>query len=142
MGFLIKFILVFVAIYLLMKGFIGFLLGKKTGQSSTFQQNRREQPKQTDRQEERIIEYQKKTFESSDAEDVEFVEIKDHKSDTWIIEATTDNNADYNTNKIDHPSLFKEGVVCLKGGNISPSAVLLFVENNYFCTGGKSFHRK
>jgi hypothetical protein len=82
MGFLIKFILVFVAIYLLMKGFIGFLLGKKTGQSSTFQQNRREQPKQTDRQEERIIEYQKKTFESSDAEDVEFVEIKDHKSDT------------------------------------------------------------
>jgi len=82
MGFLIKFILVFVVIYLLMKGFIGFLLGKKTRQSSTFQQNRREQPKQTDTQEDRIIEYQKKTFESSDAEDVEFVEIKDHISET------------------------------------------------------------
>ncbi|MBK5195414.1 MAG: hypothetical protein JJE08_05185 [Proteiniphilum sp.] len=82
MGFLIKFILVFVAIYLLMKGFVCFLLGKRPGQSSSFQQNRGEQPKQTDTQEDRIIEYQKKTFESSDAEDVEFVEIKDHKSGT------------------------------------------------------------
>lgn len=80
MGFLIKFILVFVAIYLLMKGFVGFLLGKRTGQSSPFQKQQQEQPKQTESQDDRIIEYQKKTFESSDAEDVDFVEIKDHKS--------------------------------------------------------------
>jgi len=82
MGFLIKFILVFVVIYLLMKGLVGFLLGKRTRQSKPFQQQRQEQTKQSETQDDRIIEYQKKTFESSDAEDVEFVEIKDHKSGT------------------------------------------------------------
>ncbi len=82
MGVLIKFVLVFVAIYLLLKGFVRFLFGKRAGQSSPFQQQRTEEPGQPETQEDRIIEYQKKTFESSDAEDVEFVEIKDHKSGT------------------------------------------------------------
>lgn len=80
MGVLIKFILVFVAIYLLLKGFVRFLFGRRAGSSSPYQQQRPEQPRQPETQEDRIIEYQKKTFESSDAEDVEFVEIKEHKS--------------------------------------------------------------
>lgn len=77
MGFLIKFILVFVAIHFLMKGLLSFLAGKKSRQSSPFHHQQREHRKPTDRQEDRIIEYQKKTFEKSDAEDVDFVEIKD-----------------------------------------------------------------
>lgn len=79
MGVLIKFFLVFVAIYLLLKGFVRFLIGKRTGEAPPYRQQRPEQPRQPETQEDRIIEYQKKTFESSDAEDVEFVEIKEHK---------------------------------------------------------------
>lgn len=76
MGFLIKFLLFFVAAYLLMKGFVAFITGKRNGQSATERQTSQRQPKQPETQEDRIIEYQKKTFEKSEAEDVEFTEIK------------------------------------------------------------------
>lgn len=76
MGFLIKFLLFFVAAYLLMKGFVAFLMGKRNGQSATDRHRSQRQPKQPENQEDRIIEYQKKTFEKSEAEDVEFTEIK------------------------------------------------------------------
>jgi|AGTN01.3.fsa_nt_gi hypothetical protein len=85
MGFLIKFLLFFAAIYFLMKAFGSWLSGKRTSQTSSHQsqqRRRREQPKQPETQEDRIIEYQKKTFESSEAEDVDFVEIKDPGKNT------------------------------------------------------------
>lgn len=76
MGFLIKFLLFFVVAYLLMKGFVAFFTGKRNGQSATNRQTSQSQPKKPENQEDRIIEYQKKTFEKSEAEDVEFTEIK------------------------------------------------------------------
>ncbi|QRX64423.1 hypothetical protein JS578_04030 [Dysgonomonadaceae bacterium zrk40] len=76
MGFLIKFLLFFVAAYLLMKRLVAFLTGKRNGQSAANRQTSQSQPKQPETQEDRIIEYQKKTFEKSEAEDVEFTEIK------------------------------------------------------------------
>ena len=84
MGFLIKFLLVFVAIYFLLKGFASFLLGKRGRQTSPRQPQRPEQPDQPVTQQERIIEYQKKTFEVSEAEDVEFVEIKEKKEEAGL----------------------------------------------------------
>ena len=76
MGFLIKFLLFFVVAYLLMKGFVAFLTGKRNGQSAAGRQSSQRQPREPETQEDRIIEYQKKTFEKSEAEDVEFTEIK------------------------------------------------------------------
>ncbi|MDD3969122.1 MAG: hypothetical protein PHT18_10085, partial [Proteiniphilum sp.] len=78
MGFLLKFLLLFVAAYLLMKGFVAFLLGKRFGQTASDRRAATQEQRQPETQEERIIEYQKKTFEKSEAEDVEFTEIKDH----------------------------------------------------------------
>jgi len=78
MGFLLKFLFFFVAAYLLLKAFVGFLFVKRSNQSPPRPQQRASQPKQPETQEERIIEYQKKTFEKSEAEDVDFVEIKSH----------------------------------------------------------------
>ncbi|MDD2299552.1 MAG: hypothetical protein PHQ67_03725 [Fermentimonas sp.] len=81
MGFLLKFFLFFVFIYLLLKGLVAFLVGGKRSGTSTNQyrqqRSRPEQPKQPETQEDRIIEYQKKSFESTEAEDADFVEIKD-----------------------------------------------------------------
>lgn len=42
-------------------------------------QQRPTQPKQPESQEERIIDYQKKSFESAEIEDADYIEIKDHK---------------------------------------------------------------
>ncbi len=81
MGFLIKFLLVFMVIYFLLKGFVSFLLGKRGKQTSPRQPQRPEQSNQPVTQEKRIIEYQKKTFEISEAEDVDFVEIKGNKGE-------------------------------------------------------------
>lgn len=85
MGFLIKFFLFFVVIYLFLKGLVAFFLGGKRSEKSTTynrhqrQQQRPEQPKQPETQEDRIIEYQKKSFESTEAEDADFIEIKGDK---------------------------------------------------------------
>lgn len=79
MGFLIKFFLFFTAAYMLMKAFAGFLSGKRNKQTPPPRQHAA-QSKQPETQEKRIIEYQKKTFASSDAEDVDFVEIKEQES--------------------------------------------------------------
>lgn len=64
-------------VYFLLKAFTAFLMGKRGRQSPNQRQQRTQQAKQPDNQQERIIEYQKKNFESSDAEDVDFVEVKD-----------------------------------------------------------------
>lgn len=69
-------------IYLLLKGIVVFLTGgKKTGKSTSYNRQYRqrpEQPKQPETQEDRIIEYQKKSFDTTEAEDAEFIEIKDN----------------------------------------------------------------
>lgn len=81
MGFLFKFLLIFIVIYFFLKAFGAWLLGKRNRQNtyhhSRYRQARREPPKQPERQEDRIIDYQRKTFESSDVEDADFVEIKE-----------------------------------------------------------------
>ena len=80
MGFLIKFFLFFTAAYLLLKAFVIFLSGKRNKQTPPRPQQHTAPARQPETQEERIIEYQKKTFESSDAEDVDFVEVKEEGS--------------------------------------------------------------
>jgi len=61
-----------------LKAFVIFLSGKRNKTNTPPVRNsiplRQSKP---ETQEERIIEYQKKTFASSDAEDVDFVEVKD-----------------------------------------------------------------
>lgn len=77
MGFLIKFLLFFIAIYLLLKGLVAFLtVGKKSKRSKTYRQNQKARPRPAETQEDRIIEFQKKKFESSEVEDAQFLEIK------------------------------------------------------------------
>ena len=75
MGFLIKFLLFFPIVYLPMKAFVRFLTGKGNTQAPPRQQQQT-YTRQPETQDDRIIEYQKKNFEKSDVEDVDFVEIK------------------------------------------------------------------
>ncbi len=82
MGLITKFFIFFLAIYLILRSFGRWLLGKRFKQNSSRYgtphsgQSRRESPKQPETQQDRIIGYQKKTFESTEVEDAEFVEIK------------------------------------------------------------------
>ena len=80
MGFLIKFFLGFVVIYFLMKSFASFLMGKRGRQNQNQQRQRTYQRKQPEKQQDRIIEYQRKKFESSEIEDADFVEEKDNNT--------------------------------------------------------------
>jgi len=78
MGFLINFLLGFVVIYFLLKLLAAFLMGKRGKQASNPQRQRaQQQPKQPECQQDRIIEYQRKNFESSEIEDADFEEVKD-----------------------------------------------------------------
>lgn len=78
MGFLVKFILLFTIIYFLLKAISRWLIGARgfnRRASSPYGQSREAQ-KEPETQEERILDYQRKSFESADAVDVEFEEIK------------------------------------------------------------------
>ncbi|MDR2816849.1 MAG: hypothetical protein LBB62_09145 [Proteiniphilum sp.] len=77
MGLLFKFLLGFMAVYFLLKSFAAFLTGKREKQTSGYQRKRAQQPKQPESQQDRIIEYRKKNFKSSEIRDADFVEIKD-----------------------------------------------------------------
>lgn len=81
MGFLFKFFIFFIFIYLILKGLAAFIVGgKRSGKyTSNYRQQRQrtDQPKQPETQEDRIIEYQKKSFETSEVQDADFIEIKD-----------------------------------------------------------------
>lgn len=79
MGLLIKFLLGFMVVYFLLKAFVAFLIGKRGRQTSNYRRQRTQQANQSETQKDRIIEYQKKKFESSEVEDVDFVEVKDKK---------------------------------------------------------------
>ncbi len=79
MGFLVKFILLFMAIYFLLKAVSRWLMnarGFNRRTSSWPYGQAREAQKEPETQEERILDYQRKSFESADAVDVEFEEIK------------------------------------------------------------------
>ena len=82
MCFLIRFLLLFFVIYLLLKGLANLLtFGSRYRKRNEYQQQQQQynsqKNKQPETQEDRIIEYQKKKFESSEIEDADFVEIKD-----------------------------------------------------------------
>ncbi len=66
-------------VYFLLKAVAAFLMGKRGRQTSNFRQQRAQQAKQPENQQDRIIEYQKKKFESSEIEDADFVEVKDSR---------------------------------------------------------------
>lgn len=75
MGFLFKVLLFFAIIYLIINFLGRFLFGmRQKPQSGPY--NRQSQQKEPESQEERILDYQKKSFESSDAVDVDFEEVK------------------------------------------------------------------
>ncbi len=76
MGFLFKILLLFLAIYFLL-GIVKRLFLGNFKQAGNNPYNKEEQ-KEPESQEDRILDYQKKKFESAHAEDVEFEEIK-HK---------------------------------------------------------------
>lgn len=77
MGFLVKFILLFTIIYFLLKAISRWVIGAHgfNRRTSPYGQSREAQ-KEPETQEERILDYQKKSFEAADAVDVEFEEIK------------------------------------------------------------------
>lgn len=79
-----KFIVTFIAIFFLMililgartiARIIGFFFGRRS--PSSYYNNQPQKEAQPETQEERIISYRKKEFEATQAEDVEFEEIKD-----------------------------------------------------------------
>lgn len=77
MGFLIKVLLVFAVIYMVIN-FLGRILfgTKRKPQASPYNRHSQQQKNEPETQEDRILDYQKKSFETTDAVDVEFEEIK------------------------------------------------------------------
>ena len=77
MGFLIKVLLVFAVIYMVINFLGRALFGtKRKPQASPYSRHSQQQQNEPETQEERILDYQKKSFETTDAIDVEFEEIK------------------------------------------------------------------
>lgn len=81
MGFLFKVLLIFAVIYMALS-FLGRILfgTKRKPQVSPYSRNSQQQQKEPETQEDRILDYQKKSFETTDAVDVEFEEIKQKDS--------------------------------------------------------------
>lgn len=80
MGPIIKFLLVFIVLYWFIRSIGLWLLKKRNGQNrynnSRYQQTRQQRPPTMENQEDRIIDYQRKKFESSEVEDADYIEIK------------------------------------------------------------------
>lgn len=78
MGILFKFFIIFFFIYLVLKTVVAFFIPKKNnrGPKRYNTQHRNSESKSNLSQEERILEYHKKRFDSSNVEDVDFEEIK------------------------------------------------------------------
>ena len=72
MGFLIKVLLVFAVIYM--------VITKRKPQASPYNRHSQQQKNEPETQEDRILDYQKKSFETTDVIDVEFEEIKQKNS--------------------------------------------------------------
>lgn len=78
MGFLFKVLLIFAIIYMVIS-FVGRMLfgTKRKPQAGPYSRHSRQQQKEPETQEDRILDYQRKSFEKTDAVDVEFEEIKE-----------------------------------------------------------------
>jgi site-specific DNA-adenine methylase len=78
-----KFLFLLILTFMVLRGVFAFLFrflntGRFNSQQGRTKQ-RPTQPKQPESQEERIIDYQKKSFESTEVEDADYIEIKDHE---------------------------------------------------------------
>ena len=80
MGFIIKFILFTAIFFFLFRLISSFLFGKRNPSNTYRHRPQQQQPSEPETQEDRILEYQKKSFEKTDAVDVEFEEIKQKDS--------------------------------------------------------------
>ena len=63
-------------VYFLLKSLAAFLIGKRGRQTSNYRGQRAQKNQQPEKQQDRIMEYQKKKFEASEIEDADFVEVK------------------------------------------------------------------
>ncbi len=77
--FLFFLILSFIIIRAVFSILFRILGGNRFKAKNRSYQQRPNRPKQPETQDERIIEYQKKSFESTEVEDADFIEIKDRK---------------------------------------------------------------
>lgn len=79
MGVFFRFIVFFLVFYFLIKFVLNLLRGEgRTSENKASRHTRQQQrPHKIQSQEDRIISYQKKKFESSNIEDVEYEEIKE-----------------------------------------------------------------
>ena len=78
-----KFLFLLILTFMVLRCVFAFLFrflntGRFNSQQGRTKQ-RPTQPKQPESQEERIIDYQKKSFESTEVEDADYIEIKDHE---------------------------------------------------------------
>ena len=89
MGFLFKVLVIFAVIYMALT-FVGrFFFGtKRKPQSSPYGRQSNQPEKEPETQEERILDYQRKSFEKTDAIDVDFEEIKENE---WSFSNAYDN---------------------------------------------------
>lgn len=80
MGRFFIFLLVFAVIYMAINFLGRALFGtKRKPQANSYSRHSQQQQNESETQEERILDYQKKSFEATDAIDVEFEEIKQKK---------------------------------------------------------------
>ena len=77
MGFLFKVLLIFAVIYMVIS-FLGRILfgTRRKPQASPYSRHSQQQQKEPETQEDRILDYQRKSFEKTDAVQLEFEEIK------------------------------------------------------------------
>lgn len=74
---MVKFLLFVAIIFILLRAFTRWFANWGRRATSNYSQQQREQAqKEPETQEERILDYQRKSFEATDAHDVEFEEIK------------------------------------------------------------------
>lgn len=87
MGYFIRFILALIVINFVIKLAIRLFLGRRrqksahnpyTNQQRSQQQQSRSSSRVPETQEERILDFQRKSFDSEEAEDADFIEVKDH----------------------------------------------------------------
>ena len=84
MVILFRFILLFIFINMLLRSLISFISRGKRRTANPRSRNqygeqRRNQPKEPEKQADRIIEYNRKKFDAAEVEDAEFLEVKDYK---------------------------------------------------------------
>lgn len=77
---MVKFLFFLVIIYFLIRSFTRWFANWGRRATGNYSQQQEQTTKEPQTQEERILDYQRKTFESTDAQDVEFEEIEHPES--------------------------------------------------------------